>query len=426
MQTYTFGLYSLSDIEHLEITIDVDGVDMNQLAIVADLKAILTGNPFTLEGSIFIAQVQESHKNNLQKLLTVYQSSGVPQINALPSYFLRKVGMGNYYAVTVNRELNVVETTAILNQIDAIQNGKSYENLMEEYEDLFSDMLLNYELHANDGEKRINIGPKDKEKRICRYCHRDSSETSFNEVAHTVSEGLGNKGIITNDECDECNGYFGKNVEPALLEYLDFFRVWYGVHGKKGKIHHKYGGNYELEKTDDNSIKLDITLTDEDIAALSENSLGDVNLRSHIEIAKQDIYRTLVKYALGILQPENMPPFEKTVEWLRGKREVKKLPIVRIEMALEPVEQPKVVTMIRKSEDETLPYAVSEIHVMNIRFLLIIPMCDEKDNHFLGNDYWERFLDVFKMYKVTNWQLQDFSETEKKQLVMKVGFVKEK
>ena len=68
--------------------------------------------------------------------------------------------------------MNVVETTAILNQIVAIQKGKSFENLMGEYKDL----LLNNELHANDGNKGKNIGPQDNAKRICRYYHRDSSE----------------------------------------------------------------------------------------------------------------------------------------------------------------------------------------------------------------------------------------------------------
>ena len=52
-------------------------------------------------------------------------------------------------------------------------------------------------------------------------------------MAHTISEGFGNKHIITNDECDECNEYFGKYVEPDLIEYLDPFRVFFGVQARR-------------------------------------------------------------------------------------------------------------------------------------------------------------------------------------------------
>lgn len=78
--------------------------------------------------------------------------------------------------------------------------------------------------------------------------------------------------------------------------------------------------------------------------------------------------------------------------------------------------------MLRKTEDESLPYGVSEIQIMNIRFLIIIPLCDDRDKRFLGTDYWKHFLDVFKMYKVTKWQMQDFSGKEKKQLSMRINF----
>lgn len=55
MQTYTFGIYSLNEIKHLDISTDVEGLDMNQLAIVADLKLVLTGYSLTPDGSIVIA-----------------------------------------------------------------------------------------------------------------------------------------------------------------------------------------------------------------------------------------------------------------------------------------------------------------------------------------------------------------------------------
>lgn len=426
MQKYTFGIYSLAGIKFLDITTDVDGVDMNQSSIIQDLKTILTGHPLTPEGTIIITQVDKSHDNNLPKLIDAYKGMNMPQLNALPSLFLKEIGMDNYYAITMNRQLDTGETMALMNQLDSMQNGRSLEEMMKRDLELFGDLLANYQIHANDGLERIEIGPKDKVKRICRYCHKGIPDTQFDEVAHTISEGFGNKGIITNDECDECNSYFGQEVEPALIEYLDFFRVFYGVQGKKGKIHHKYGGNYEMVKTDDDNLKLDVVASDEEIASMPAEKPGSLKLKSHQAVAKQDIYRSLVKYALGILQPEYMSEFGNTVEWLLGNRVIEKLPLVRFEVSAQYNEQPTVAVMIRTSGETTLPHAVSEINIMNIRFLIIIPMCDERDVPFLDNSYWDKFVNVFKMYGARNWQLQDFSEKEKKVLTMNVNFVEKR
>lgn len=426
MQTYTFGIYSLKEIKYLDISTDVEGLDMNQLAIVSDLKLVLTGNSLTPDGTIMIAQVEDTHECNFTNLLEVYKNAGIPQLKALPSLFLKKIGKGNYYAVSLNRPLSIAEMLAVCNKIDVIQNGGSFEEKMNEYGSLFNELLLNYEIHAADGTKRFDIGLKERENRECRYCHKNNTDTTFKKVAHTISEGLGNKMIVTNDECDKCNEYFGKDVEPAIMEYLDFFRTWFGVHGKKGVIHHKYGGNYVLKKEADKTVNLGVTLTDEEIESLSkevDKNLDIIKLQSQQEVELQSIYRSLVKYALGILPTDKMVVFDKTAEWLLGKRTVDELPLVRIEISTNYEEHPKVVVMLRKNKDETLPYAVSEICIMNIRFLFIIPLCNDRDKDFLGNDYWERFIGVFKMYKITHWQIQNFSKKEKKRLVMNVKFV---
>lgn len=66
------------------------------------------------------------------------------------------------------------------------------------------------------------VGEPDKQKRVCRYCHRSMPEVSFKKVAHTISEALGNKSIKTNDECDECNQFFGDTIEQDFLVYSIF------------------------------------------------------------------------------------------------------------------------------------------------------------------------------------------------------------
>lgn len=101
---------------------------------------------------------------------------------------------------------------------------------------------------------------------------------------------------------------------------------------------------------------------------------------------------------------------------------VDRLPIVRLESGARYVEHPAVVTMIRKDDDESLPYAVAELQIMNFTFLYIIPMCDERDEKFLGEGYWDRFLDCFKMYRKRYWEKKDFSSIDPIQLTAHFRF----
>lgn len=409
MQIFDFGLYSLNDIKHLDVSCSNDTVDLNQTELVQDLKRVLAGHPMLAEGSIMIGIVDPDTEKELQALIVKYKDVDIPQLKALPSYFAKTIGVGRYYAVTLNRSLDINETLALCNQIHSIESGVSLEELMQRDHDLLGEVITHYNIHANDGSHRIQIGPKERADRVCRYCNKKVGEVTFNKVAHTISEGFGNKHIITNDECDECNEYFGKYVEPDLIEYLDPFRVFFGVQGKKGVIHHKYGENYEIIREDDGTLKINITLTDEEIAAGKAENLKDVQLKGHLPLLPQNVYKSLVKYALGILPPETMAAFQNTLQWLRFEKKVDRLPIMRLESGAHYKERPAVVTMIRKDDDESLPYAVAELQIMNFTFLYIIPMCDERDEKFLGEGYWDRFLDCFKMYRKRYWEKKDFS-----------------
>ena len=64
-------------------------------------------------------------------------------------------------------------------------------------------ILTNYNI-CEFGTKRIHIGEQNKEKRICRFCNNKSENVTFKNKAHAISEALGNKTIILNEECDNC------------------------------------------------------------------------------------------------------------------------------------------------------------------------------------------------------------------------------
>ena len=121
MQTFDFGFYSRNDIKHLDVTCDNDADDMNQTELVQDLKSVLAGHPMLAEGSIMIGIVDSDTEKELQALIVKYKDEDMPQLKALPSHFTKTIGMGRYYAVTLNRSLDINETLAICNQIQALE-----------------------------------------------------------------------------------------------------------------------------------------------------------------------------------------------------------------------------------------------------------------------------------------------------------------
>lgn len=64
------------------------------------------------------------------------------------------------------------------------------------------------------GDKRVEIGEKDKSKRTCRFCNRKSDSTTFNNEAHAISVALGNSQLC-----------YMKNVIRDLVRPLNLMRI---------------------------------------------------------------------------------------------------------------------------------------------------------------------------------------------------------
>ncbi len=80
-----------------------------------------------------------------------------------------------------------------------------------------------------EGDKS-HIGTKG----VCRYCGEARPEL-FRKEAHTFSDFLGNKKVISLDECDRCNAIFSR-YESALAEIVRPYLTIGGVKGKGNKI----------------------------------------------------------------------------------------------------------------------------------------------------------------------------------------------
>ncbi len=119
-------------------------------------------------------------------------------------------------------------------------------------------VLENYDVvHYDNGKDQIRIGEADKIKRKCRFCGKMMPEVSYKKVAHTISEGLGNKCIITNNECDDCNEALGKEIEQDLITNLSPPRTFMSINGKNGKGKIK-DDSFALYEDGPKSMKFDL------------------------------------------------------------------------------------------------------------------------------------------------------------------------
>ena len=72
----------------------------------------------------------------------------------------------------------------------------------------------------------------------CLFCNK---EGPFSSPEHIIPEALGNDDLILLEEvCDNCNQYFGKEIEKFVLGKtpLAFWRTYQGIRKKKGKLPH--------------------------------------------------------------------------------------------------------------------------------------------------------------------------------------------
>jgi len=103
-------------------------------------------------------------------------------------------------------------------------------NTLEEYELYWHNYHEVYYHKFNNGRK-IYIGSNSIISK-CRYCGKDSSNTSFRNKSHSIPEFLGNHQLISLDECDLCNKYFSEKLENHLAEFTMPYRLFGAIKGK--------------------------------------------------------------------------------------------------------------------------------------------------------------------------------------------------
>lgn len=301
-----------------------------------------------------------------------------------------------------------------------LQNLNNKKNMISEelIQDIFGDIIDNYEQKSFDLHKdgKIKIGENKKKDRICRFCNFQIPKTTFKKEAHAISEALGNKKLILNEECDACNEFFDKNIERDFIGYHDFVRTLYGIKNKSNIIPKFKGSNFEFSQNSDHSLA--ILIQEENLNTNQENLILDTGRK----IKRQNIYKSLCKYALSVIDSSYLSNFQNTILWLKDEIKINKLPKIVVYTSNNSIYKiPEITLFIRNNNDYNLPYLVGEFKIACYIYIFIVPFSKEDKKTFLEEKEYICFLNCFRHINIDKgFSYLNFSSNEKVDLNIKM------
>ncbi len=148
---------------------------------------------------------------------------------------------------------------------------------------------------------------KKRSDRICRFCKRGGSETTFNNESHLVSRFMGNTDLFSDFECDECNSKFSL-FETELSYFIGISRSITGLHGER-KAPSFVASRLSVKSR---------SFIGQNILILAKKDLNEENTEENRRAGKttitytkppyipSNVYKALMKSALSILSKEEV------------------------------------------------------------------------------------------------------------------------
>ncbi|WP_343565579.1 HNH endonuclease, partial [Kiloniella sp. b19] len=257
-------------------------------------------------------------------------------------------------------------------------------------------------------------GEPKKNKRVCRFCSRDIREgASFKNRAHVLPEAIGNKKIFSHEECDDCNQYFSSAIEQDFSDHAVMWRVLKGVKGKRGipSLISK-GAGYSITNEDRGAI-----FKGPDGQPVSPLSIKTIPICNERKINLTNVYRALVRAAIGIMPRSCLANIAKTIEWVRYSSsfgDTMELPPVAIGQSGRFCDQPVMTVYVNKVLDEQMPYIFADYFIGPFVFVIIIPSVNDQQDYFSCRDAYNHFWHNCKHYELFHgWEFLDWSADEK-------------
>ena len=251
-----------------------------------------------------------------------------------------------------------------------------------DYYDSHYDVIADYPLVADHPLRLADHA--DERSRLCRFCHRTTPEVTFDNAAHAVPEFLGNKSLISMNECDACNTLLADRYEDHLAKWFGPLRTVSQIQGKRGVPTYQdkkreHGGQIRIEMGDEG---LHFTIVDADLMG-QLSKVGPLALSLPVDTPSQPYIpiraaMALVKAACSLWPPGEVQQCGAAVDWLMGRVRAcaSMFPVFH---AFTPGPNPYDtgrVMLIRRKVDEPIPYLWCIIATANYRFQFFVPFCE--------------------------------------------------
>jgi|GEM_PF-716296 len=164
-------------------------------------------------------------------------------------------------------------------------------------------------------------------KGVCRYCG-STDASRFRNVSHTFPEALGNKWVVSLDECDNCNKLFSV-YDDALSNSVSPFLTLGGVKGKQNKIRQtgrSSGLSVISRQASSEPSRISIVLRGVDAREHVFRDRATGNIRMIYPVASvpfkpRHAYKALVKMAIALLPEDELDNYKKIRAWILDPNE---------------------------------------------------------------------------------------------------------
>lgn len=420
MENFAIQVYSLGQLRGI---IGL-GYTLETSHIITDLLQVFGAELDIANQSFCIDPMQQNTSDFMSRLDGFVESYKmiIPQIQGLGERF-KKLKEDEWFLVLPPIQLNTMERYELEKELRRLNKCES-EISEDEIQSVLGRIISNYEIITFnlDRNRKIKIGEGKKDKRVCRFCGYKIPEVSFNNEAHAISEALGNKKLILNEECDDCNTFFDRHVERDFIHYHDLTRTIFGVKNKDNVIPKMKGKNFKLSKLETGDMSIAIM---EDIADNTRQGVPkNVVFNTGNKINRQNIYKALCKFALSVIASDQLSHFSETINWLNGKKSAKVLPKVAVMTSYKTVtKRPEIVLNLRASGDAKLPFLVAQFKFTFYTYIFIVPFSDKDSYEFINDTEYEEFLSCFEYIRRANdFAYVDFSEDIDRELSFNINF----
>jgi len=226
------------------------------------------------------------------------------------------------------------------------------------------------------------------ESRMCRFCSRDSTQTTFNSESHAIPEFLGNRTVFCGNECDECNAKFGRDYEDHLAKWSHLVRSALKIRGKKKYPTFKTD-SFRMEPEKDN---LHIRYLDPDTPRIDPSDVpfnydlfGDSSSQPYIP---KRAAMSLTKIAASICPSPYIHEFKRAIEWLNAP-DIATISGLLVGYGFTPGPVPNTASnafILRRKTDAPIPYLWLILQCRNFRLQSFVPFCESDASWMRSNE----------------------------------------